>query len=146
MAQFLGLAILSAFITSILLVPFIDFLYRIKLQRQHQVTKDPFNKRTPIFDKFNSWKVGTPVGGGLLVILVTSVLTLWSYGLLNVEINPWTIVVILVTFVGFGALGLYDDLKKLAHNPSSFFGLRMRHKFIIQWIIAFVIAIILYFK
>lgn len=146
MAQFLGLTILSAFITSMLLVPFIDFLYRIRLQRQDQQTKDPFNKRTPIFDKFNAWKVGTPVGGGLLIILVVSVLTLWAYGLLNVPINPWTIAVILITFVGYGALGLYDDLKKLTQNPSSFFGLRLRHKLIIQCVIALIIAFIIYTK
>jgi phospho-N-acetylmuramoyl-pentapeptide-transferase len=144
MVQFLGLTILSAFITSLLLVPFIDFLYKIKLQRQHQITKDPFNKKTPIFDKYNAWKVGTPIGGGLLIILVVSVLTLWSYGLLSVTINPWMIAVILITFVGFGALGLYDDMKKLAHNPSSFFGLRMRHKFIIQWVIALIIAFLIH--
>jgi len=146
MAQFLGLAILSAFITGILLVPFIDFLYRIKLQRKDQETRDPFNKRTPIFDKFNAWKVGTPVGGGLLIILIVSVLTLWSYGLLNVAINSWTITVILITFIGFGALGLYDDLKKLTNIPSSFFGLRLRHKLVIQCIIALVIAFIIFMK
>ncbi|MDE2025373.1 MAG: phospho-N-acetylmuramoyl-pentapeptide-transferase [Patescibacteria group bacterium] len=146
MAQFLGLTILSAFITSMLLVPFIDFLYRIKLQRQDQHTKDPFNKRTPIFDKFNAWKVGTPVGGGLLIILVVSVLTLWAYGLLNVSINPWTIAVILITFLGYGALGLYDDLKKLTNNPAGFFGLRLRHKLIIQCLIALIIAFIIYTK
>jgi len=144
MVQLLGLTILSAFITAILLVPFIDFLYRIKFQRQNQTTKDAFNKRTPIFDKFNSWKVGTPVGGGLLVIIVVTILTLWAYGLLGVKIQPWTLVVIFIGFVGFGMLGLYDDIKKLSGGKNAFFGLRMRHKFIIQWILAFVIAIILY--
>jgi phospho-N-acetylmuramoyl-pentapeptide-transferase len=126
-----------------LLIPFIDFLYKIKLQRKNQVTKDPFNKKTPIFDKFNAWKVGTPIGGGLLIIVVTTILTLWAYGLLNVAIDPWAIGALLIAFVGFGALGLYDDAKKLSDSTSSFFGLRMRHKFIIQWILAFIIAFIL---
>jgi phospho-N-acetylmuramoyl-pentapeptide-transferase len=146
MVQLLGLSILSAFITAILLVPFIDFLYKIKLQRREQTTKDPFNKRATIFDKFHSWKVGTPVGGGLLIIVVVTVLTLWAYGLFGVTINPWAVVVMLIAFVGFGLLGLYDDIKKLSHSKASFFGLRLRHKLIIQIILAFVIALIFYTK
>lgn len=146
MVQLLGLSILSSFITAILLVPFIDFLYKIKLQRQNQMTRDPFNKRTPIFDKFNAWKVGTPIGGGLLIIIVVTVLTLWAYGLFRTTINSWAIFVLLFSFVGFGLLGLYDDIKKIAngHAKNAFFGLRFRHKFLIQWILAFIIASIFY--
>lgn len=148
MAQLLGLTILSFFISAILFVPFIDFLYKIKLQRQKQVTKDLFNKKTPIFDKFNSWKVGTPFGGGALIITVVSILTLWAYGLLQVNINPWELTTILFGFVGFGMLGLYDDFKKLinADDKTNFFGLRFRHKFVIQWILAFIIAFLLFTK
>src|SRR5438046_910576 len=98
MVQLLGLTILSACITSILLVPFIDFLYKAKLQRQHQQTKDPFNKRTFFFDKFHSWKVGTPVGGGILIIFVVLIITLWAYGIFNIKINPWYIAVIFIAF------------------------------------------------
>lgn len=144
MAQLLGLTILSAFITSILLIPFIDFLYRIKLQRRVQKTKDPFNQRASIFDKFHSWKVGTPVGGGLLIILAVSLLTLWAYGLLNVKINSWLLIALFIAFIGFGLLGLYDDIKKLSNSTSAFFGLRLRYKLIIQFIIAFIIAFILF--
>lgn len=146
MAQLLGLTILSAFITFILLVPFIDFLYKVKLRRQDQKTLDPFNNRTVNFDKLHGWKVGTPFGGGILIILVVMVLSLWAYGILNVKVNPWYLVVLTIAFVGYGLLGLYDDLKKLVpqvkHN--SFFGLRFRHKFIIQWVLAFIIAFIFY--
>lgn len=148
MAQLLGLTILSFFITAILLIPFIDFLYKIKLQRQKQVTKDLFNKRTVIFDKLNSWKVGTPFGGGALIIAVVTILTLWAYGLLQVNINPWELSILLIGFVGYGMLGLYDDFKKLINgdDKTNFFGLRFRHKFVIQWILAFVIAILLFTK
>src|SRR5260221_3506156 len=148
MAQLLGLTILSFFITAILLVPFIDFLYKIKLQRQKQSTRDLFNKRAFIFDKFNSWKVGTPFGGGALIIAVVAILTLWAYGLLQVVINPWELTIILIGFVGFGMLGLYDDFKKLINgsDKTNIFGLRFRHKFIIQWILAFIIAILLFTK
>jgi len=147
MSQLLGFALLSAFITSILIIPFIDFLYKIKLKRQDQKTVDIFNKPTPLFDKFNGWKRGTPFGGGALIILVVSILALWSYGMFNIPINGWELFVILFTFISFGLLGLYDDLKKLTNgNKIAFFGLRFRYKFIIQLILAFIIAFVLYSK
>src|SRR5687767_11719136 len=123
MAQLLGLVIMSFFITGVLLVPFIDFLYKVKLQRQKQVTKDMFNKRTPTFDKFNSWKVGTPFGGGILIIFVVTILTLWSYGVFGVNVKPWELFVLLFSFIGFGLLGLYDDVRKLVSGNKAFFGL-----------------------
>lgn len=146
MAQLLGLSLLSLFITSLLIVPFIDFLYKIKLRRQNQKTVDIFNKPTPFFDKFNGWKVGTPFGGGILIILVVLVIFLWSFGILNIAINFWELFVILFTFISFGVLGLYDDAKKLVNinDKLTFFGLRFRYKFILQWALALVPATILY--
>ena len=146
MAQLLGLTLLSLFVTGILIVPFIDFLYRIKLRRQHQKTLDILDKPARLFDKFNAWKVGTPFGGGLLIILVVTLLSLWSYGIFEVEIKFWEVFVILFTFFSFGLLGLYDDVKKLTGKMGGFFGLRIRHKFIIQWILALTIASVLYFQ
>ena len=147
MAQFLGLTILSLVMTGILIVPFIDFLYKLKLRRKFQTTRDVFDKPTPVFDKFNNWKVGTPVGGGALIILVVSALALWSYGIFNIKIVPWEVFILLFSFISFGFLGFYDDLKKLVGTDNkAFFGLRFRHKFLIQWALAFFIALILYFK
>jgi phospho-N-acetylmuramoyl-pentapeptide-transferase len=146
MAQLLGLIILSFFLTAILLVPFIDFLYKVKLRRQNQQTKDPFNQRTPLFDKYHAWKVGTPVGGGILVILVVTVLCLWAYGIFKVPVKPWEMFVIFFSFISFGALGFYDDLKKLVSGKSAFFGLRFRHKLLIQLLLAFIIACVFYFQ
>lgn len=137
---------MSLFITFILIVPFIDFLYKIKLRRKKQKTVDIFNKPTPVFDKHNDWKAGTPFGGGLLIIAVVSLLSLWSYGIFNININPWELFVILFTFIGFGALGLYDDARKLVSSKNAFFGLRFRHKFIIQWILALIIASVIHFQ
>ena len=147
MTQLLGLTLLSLVITAILIIPFIDFLYKIKLRRHDQITVDPFNKPTPVFDKFNNWKVGTPFGGGLLIICVSTVIFLWSFGILNVKINPLEIFAILFTFISFGLLGLYDDGKKLTSGVKfPIFGLRLRYKFILQWALAFVPATILYTK
>ena len=134
--------------TGFLIVPFIDFLYRLKLRRKVQTTRDVFNKPTPVFDKFNNWKAGTPVGGGALIIVIVTTLALWAYGLFDVQIVPWEVFVLLFTFLSFGILGFYDDLKKLVEpsKTQAFFGLRFRHKFLIQWVLAFIIALILYFK
>lgn len=145
MVQILGLLLLSFFITGVLLIPFIDYLYKMKLRRQKQITKDMFNKRTPIFDKHNSWKVGTPFGGGILIIIVVSVLTLWAYGLFSIDIKPWELFVIMFSFISFGLLGFYDDLKKLINGRKTpFFGLRFRYKFVIQWLLALIIAWVFY--
>jgi len=76
MALFLGLLIFSFAVTSILIVPFIDFLYRLKFLRQNQETRDFMGLRTKIFDRLHKHKAGTPVGGGLLIIGVVSLLYL----------------------------------------------------------------------
>src|SRR5882672_2267849 len=107
MIRLLGLMLSSALITTILLVPFIDFLYKVKLRRHKQATRDMFNKKTPLFDKYNSWKVGTPFGGGILIILVVTVWTAWSYGIFNIKTNPWEVFVIFFSFISFGILGFY---------------------------------------
>ncbi|HUD44368.1 MAG TPA: phospho-N-acetylmuramoyl-pentapeptide-transferase [Patescibacteria group bacterium] len=146
MAQLLGLILLSFVISIILIVPFIDFLYRIKLQRQKQVTRDIFDKRTPTFDKYNAWKVGTPFGGGIIIILIVSILTFWAYGIFNIDTKPWEAFVLFFGFIGFGLLGLYDDMKKMVNGNGKhiFWGLRFRHKFLIQWILAIIIAVVFY--
>ncbi len=146
MAQLLGLILLSVFITGVLLVPFIDFLYKMKFRRHKQNTVDMFDKPTPTFDKFNNSKAGTPFGGGILIIAVVCVLTFWAYGILDTHIKTWEIIAIMVTFIGFGALGFYDDLRKLVSGHEVFFGLRFRHKFVLQWTLALGIASILYFQ
>lgn len=145
--QLLGLIILSTFITGLLLVPFIDFLYKMKFQRQKQKTRDVFNRHTPIFDKFHSWKAGTPFGGGVLILAVVTVLTLWAYGIFEVNIKSWELFVLLFSFLSFGALGFYDDLKKMINGKKTdFFGLNFRFKFFIQWVLAFILGTIFYTK
>lgn len=146
MAQLIGLLLLSFFITSILLLPFIDLLYKIKFRRQDQQTKDIFNKPTPIFDTLHSWKVGIPVGGGILIIAIVAILSLWAYGLLGLKSKPWELFVLLFSFISFGFLGFYDDLKKFFKTKDGFFGLRIRHKLLIQIILALIISLVFYFK
>ncbi|NCN51167.1 MAG: phospho-N-acetylmuramoyl-pentapeptide-transferase [Candidatus Pacebacteria bacterium] len=155
MALLLSVLILSFIVTSILVVPFINLLYTLKFQRAQQITRDVFGKLTPIFDLFHKDKVGVPVGGGLLVITVVSTLFAFLLPLLTrfgVEITSnhrsvsAEINVIFFTFLSFGILGLYDDIKKFFNFSNGFFGLRMKHKLFLQIILAIIISLMLFIQ
>ena len=102
---YLGLLLFSFLTTAILVVPYINLLYRLKFQRQDQKTLDFQNKRTPIFDKFHAQKTCTPVGGGALIIFV-------------------------LKFFGF--------------EKSGFFGLRMKYKLMLQFVLGLITSIMIY--
>lgn len=151
MATYLFAVFVSFMLNLVLIVPFINFLYRLKLQRAAQKTTDAFNKPTPIFDKFHKHKSGTPVGGGILVLITTVVvfsLFLVMYFFLKKKIltNYPSLVseikIILFSFISFGVLGLWDDLAKifLWKRNGGFFGLRIRHKLIIEIVLAAIIS------
>lgn len=152
---YLGLLLFSFLTTSILVVPFINLLYRLKFQRQKQKTLDFQNKRTPIFDKFHSQKSGTPVGGGLLIIVSVSILFAILFPLLkfskifissNYQINR-ELEVIFFTFISFGLLGLYDDVYKFFDfKKTKFFGLKLGYKLALQLLLATFISILIYFR
>jgi len=152
---YLGLLLFSFTITGVLVVPFINLLYRLRFQRQNQKTLDFQNRPTPIFDQFHHQKAGTPVGGGLLIILVVCLLYLLLFPILNylhlfeapnfpirAELN-----LLFFTFISFGLLGLYDDIYKFfGFSQTGFFGLRLRHKLTLQTILAVTISLLLYFQ
>jgi len=152
---YLGLLLFSFLLTSILVVPFINLLYKLKFQRQKQKTIDFQNKRTPIFDKFHNLKSGTPVGGGLLIIVSVCVLFLFLIPLFraskifissNYRIDL-EIRILFFTFISFGLLGLYDDVYKFfGFKKTGFFGLRMGHKLILQLLISLAISLMIYFQ
>jgi len=155
MALLLGLLIFSFLATSVFLLPFINLLYKLRFQRKAQETKDAFDKPTPIFDRLHAHKKGTPVGGGFLVILVVCLLfaTLFPLikflGIVVTHVYPIKeeINIIFFTFISFALLGLYDDIMKFfKFKQTGFFGLRMRHKFAIQWVLAFITSFMLYFN
>ena len=152
MLLLLGLLIFSFVATGILIVPFINLLYRLRFQRQEQITRDAFGRLTPIFNRFHAKKAGTPVGGGLLIIMVVSMLFSLLFPMIRYFGVPITQVyplrdelnIIFFTFIAFGLLGLYDDFMKFFEKGKRFFGLRLRHKFAIQWVLAISVASLLY--
>ena len=152
MGILLGALLFSWLLSSILFIPFIRILYKLKLRRLHQITRDAFNKRTPIFDRFHQGKVGTPVGGGILIIAVTTLLFPITLILMNYFWVPITAVypmvsevkILLCTFLSFGLLGYLDDAKKTFAMEKKVFGLRLRHKLILEVLLAFIISFWLY--
>jgi phospho-N-acetylmuramoyl-pentapeptide-transferase len=150
----LGLLIFSFIITSIAIVPFINTLYYLKFQRALQKTKDAFGVLTPIFDKFHKKKAGIPVGGGLLVIMVVSVLfalVLPIIEMFGIEVTSVykdvksEVNILFFTFLSFAILGLYDDVKKFfGFDKEKFFGLKLKAKLILQIVLGLVIALMLY--
>lgn len=150
MALLLGLLIFSFVITGLLIVPFIGILYKLKFTRRVEAPK---KRRKLLFDRLHDWKAGTPVGGGILIIAVVSVLFILLFPILSyLGVHVTTayplaeeLRVIFLAFVGFGLLGLYDDLVKFFGKPQArqigyLFGLRARWKFLLQWAIALVIG------
>ncbi len=149
MELLLGVLLFSWICTSALYVPFIRLLYKWKFRRQHQKTLDAFNKRTPIYDRFHESKAGTPVGGGLLIVVFVTLMLPILLILMRYFWIPITAVyplfseikILLVTFVSFGVLGLLDDFKKtFGWKQNQFFGLRLRHKLILEIILASIIS------
>lgn len=155
MALYLGLLIFSFVVTGILVIPFIDLLYKLKFQRLDEAKAAKKNglNQTPIFHKFHAGKAGVPVGGGLLVIAAVSILYVILFPLISYlgvyvsaayrvkdELN-----ILFLTFISFGFLGLYDDLmKSFGLAQKGIFGLRLRYKFLLQWILAFIISFMIY--
>jgi len=149
----LGLVLFSFLITSVLIVPFIDFLYKLNIVRGKEAPK---KGKIPLFDKLHDIKAGTPIGGGILLITIVSILFVLMFPfasrmgiLIRSSFDFKTeIFIILFTFISFGLLGLFDDLIKIFGKPRRgtlglWFGLTRTQKFVIQWILAFIIGYIL---
>jgi phospho-N-acetylmuramoyl-pentapeptide-transferase len=152
----LGLVIFSFLINAVLIVPFIDLLYRMKLTRRKEAPK---TGKVPLFDKLHDVKAGTPVGGGILVILTTVILFLILYPLatrmgvmIQTSFNPqWELFIIIFTFLSFGLLGFADDIVKIFGKGQSdirplgiVYGLSRRTKFALQWVLALFIGFLIY--
>lgn len=67
----LGLIIFSFLLNSLLVIPFINLLYKLRLTRRKEAQK---GGTTSLFDKLHDVKAGTPIGGGILIIVSVTVL------------------------------------------------------------------------
>lgn len=150
----LGLLIFSFVVTSVLIVPFINLLYKLRFTRRVEAPK---KGKIPEFDKIHDIKAGTPVGGGLAIVTIVSILFLFLFPLIvyfgvyihaayniKAEIN-----ILFFTFLSFAVLGLYDDFVKLYRKMQPgkigmWVGLRRKHKFALQWILALTISFFMY--
>jgi phospho-N-acetylmuramoyl-pentapeptide-transferase len=150
----LGLIIFSFLINSILIVPFIDFLFRLKMTRKVESGKG----KKFLFDKIHDIKAGTPVGGGNFIIIMTAVLFaiifpissklgMFVQSAYDLRGELW---VIFITFIGFGILGLMDDIIKMFGKPEKgamgmWVGMKRGPKFMLQILVALIASLIMYF-
>jgi phospho-N-acetylmuramoyl-pentapeptide-transferase len=153
MALLLGLLIFSFVITSLAIVPFIDLLYRLRFFKSKSAVKALVKSEASEHIRSKS---RTPEGGGLLILVVVSLLFALIFPLirylgvyitqvypLNDELN-----IIFFTFISWGLLGLYDDIVKFFQldKDRGFAGLRQSHKFAIQAVLALISASMLYYN
>ena len=81
-------------------------------------------------------KTGTPTMGGALILIAIGVTTLlWA------DLSNRYVWVLLIVTLGFGAIGWYDDWRKVVHRDPK--GLASRWKYFWQSVIGLVIAIYL---
>jgi len=118
-------------------------LYKLKFQNPENLSKDILGRKT-LFNKLRGHKVGTPVGGGILIIAVTLFLVFIHSFLLSSHIS-WTIIILLTTLFSFAVLGFIDDIQKFIRirNKNGSF-LRVRYKLAIQLGLSLIISILLY--
>lgn len=152
MNNLLGFLLFSFTINAALIVPFINLLYDLKFQRPGRGTADFMGTINSVFNKLHKKKAGTPVGGGLLIIVATTVLFAGVMAMLRLvganiqsvynyrqEIN-----VIFATFILYGLLGLYDDIIKFFGKQTNLVGISWRFKLIAQVLIGLGIGWYLY--
>jgi len=106
LAASLGSLVFSFFLA----VPFISLLFRLRWRDQEKLSVDLHGQPT-IFNELHGSKVGTPTGGGILIIGSSALFTALVYTFTQFQLN-WTAVILYLAMFGFGLLGLYDDLKK----------------------------------
>lgn len=154
MVDLLGLVLISFLASSILLVPFIDLLFRLRNKNASKLSYRNFseeiekskNIHTPITNKLLGYKdINTPVGGGLLIIPVTIILTLIALFFTDYKISS-DVYILVFTLISFGLIGLMDDIKKIfALFYGKYPGIRGRYLLILQTFFATIVAILLYF-
>lgn len=125
-----SLAVLSAIFFSLLLGPWL--IRKLKRFSMTQQIRDDGPKS-------HMGKAGTPTMGGFLIILSIA-LSIFLWGDLK-NIYIW---IMILSLVGFGAIGFLDDYLKIIRKNHR--GLRAYQKFGMQILLALFIGIFLYFN
>ena len=84
-------------------------------------------------------KAGTPTMGGIIFIIAALILSLIFLPLDSLEV--W---IVILSTIGFGAIGFIDDFRKLILKQSE--GLSPRGKIILQFGLALIISVLAYFN
>jgi len=153
MSLILAVIVLSFLIHSLAIVPFINFLYHFRFYKRKSAVSR--SKKDAASSHIRS-KSRTPEGGGLIILLVVTILFALAFPILrllgleithsyplNEEMN-----VLFFTFVTFGLLGLYDDVIGFLEleKERGYSGLKTGRKFAIQSVLGLVIGSLLYFN
>jgi len=158
MQLYLGIVIFAFVVTAVLVVPFINFLYRMRAtvkSEMKEVRKYATAELTAIKQN-QARKAGTPTGLGVLLVGVIATLFVVLFPTLLIPRTTnalfsgfplWReLVVVFITFTGFGLIGLYDDILKIfGFARTGVFGLRRWHKFALQWVVAISAGALLHF-
>src|SRR3990167_2550727 len=145
MIELLGLVLISFAITSFFMVPFIDLLFYLRSRYKRSIPKGYDDSHTPIHNQLLKGKdVDTPVGGGILLILLVTILGA-AYAYFKRLVEPTDLYIIFFTFLSFGLIGLLDDTKKIFTAFSGkYAGIRGRYIFLLQVMLALLVSVILY--
>ncbi len=134
MATYLGILLFSFIITGILMVPFIDLLFRLNLTHKSKSVEK---------------KSGTPVGAGVLLIVLITALFAFIIPLVARLGLPFTslfsprveYLAIFFTLISFGLLGLFEDLVKVFGLKKSYLKVKHPAQIILSLISATIICV-----
>lgn len=147
----LGILILSFIVHAAAIVPFVNFLYRLKFFKNKTAISEEMTDEASTHIRS---KANTPEGGGILILVITSLIfaflmpALKWFGFeithvypINDEIN-----VIFFSFISFGLLGLYDDVVKFFEldRELGYTGLKTIYKLLIQLSLGLIIGAMMY--
>jgi phospho-N-acetylmuramoyl-pentapeptide-transferase len=147
----LGVLIFSFIIHSLVIVPYINFLYKLKFYKSSTAVSKEKKDEASVHIRS---KARTPEGGGILILVITSLIFAFSLPALrflgfeithvypiNDEIN-----IIFFTFISFGLLGFYDDIIKFFEldRQRGYTGLKTGYKFMMQITLGLIIGAMMY--
>lgn len=143
MTQLLGLILLAFFITSLTLVPFIDFLFFLKRKLEKKIL-DKKKSETPIHDMLMKGDESTPSGGGILLILVLTIITI-VYAFVNPSLDRTNLKILLLALLSFGGLGFADDIRWIiTRRKGKLLGLGRKKLMVVQVTLSTIIAMMLF--